>query len=168
MADIKKKIKPGAIEVHPEELALVVNFEVQEVQTLPNGSSQVVSKKQDSKKITVKSLTSKTNLTDLAAEIVEKCKLIHPSKVAFVEELLQALLNRNQSNEVAPSTRDKDASSKNARAAAAQAQKERRRANQETDASFKNARAAAAQAQKERRRANQETGVSGIVFGMGL
>eukprot|EP00798_Chlamydomonas_sp_ICE-L_P013631 gene13631-19509_t len=36
------------------------------------------------------------------------------------------------------------------------------------DASSKNARAAAAEAQKERRRANRKTGLYGIVFGMGL
>lgn len=35
-------------------------------------------------RITVKSLTERTDLTALAAEVVEKCKLIHPSKVRLL------------------------------------------------------------------------------------
>lgn len=37
--EIKKKIRPGSIVLHPEEQALVVNYETQELLLLPDGSS---------------------------------------------------------------------------------------------------------------------------------
>ncbi|KAJ9509067.1 hypothetical protein QJQ45_001546 [Haematococcus lacustris] len=77
MGDVKKKIKPGQMELHPEELAIVVNYE---------------------------SLNESSNVAQLAQEIVDKCKLIHPSKVGQVEELLQKLLKRsNKGNGKSPS-----------------------------------------------------------------
>ncbi|WIA24018.1 hypothetical protein OEZ85_013641 [Tetradesmus obliquus] len=95
MAEVKKKIRPGAIELHPEELALVVNYEVQEVLQQPDGTQEVANSSHATKKITVKSLNERTDLPALAAEVVEKCKLIHPSKdlvsssssPAFLDEL---------------------------------------------------------------------------------
>ncbi|KAG2449627.1 hypothetical protein HYH02_005160 [Chlamydomonas schloesseri] len=95
MAEVKKKIKPGAIEAHPEELAIVVHYEVQEVSTQSDGSQKVLSKEPGEKKISVKSLSEKTNVPLLATEIIEKCKLIHPSKAGQVEELLYQLQNRS-------------------------------------------------------------------------
>uniref|UniRef100_A0A383VI43 Uncharacterized protein n=1 Tax=Tetradesmus obliquus TaxID=3088 RepID=A0A383VI43_TETOB len=94
MAEVKKKIRPGAIELHPEELALVVNYEVQEVLQQPDGTQEVANSSHATKKITVKSLNERTDLPALAAEVVEKCKLIHPSKVRFVQGLLQQLQQR--------------------------------------------------------------------------
>ncbi|KAJ9510745.1 hypothetical protein QJQ45_027637 [Haematococcus lacustris] len=65
------------MELHPEELAIVVNYE---------------------------SLNESSNVAQLAQEIVDKCKLIHPSKVGQVEELLQKLLKRsNKGNGKSPS-----------------------------------------------------------------
>ncbi|EFJ41855.1 hypothetical protein VOLCADRAFT_77409 [Volvox carteri f. nagariensis] len=96
MSETKKKIKPGQIEAHPEELAIVVHYEVQEVSTQPDGSQKVVSKEPGEKKISVKSLSEKTNVPLLATEIIEKCKLIHPSKAGQVEELLYQLQNRGK------------------------------------------------------------------------
>lgn len=45
-------------------------------------------------RITVKSLNERTDLQALAAEVVDKCKLIHPSKVwsSSSATLLQVLL----------------------------------------------------------------------------
>lgn len=43
------------------------------------------------KKIAVKSLTDKTNVPLLAGEIVEKCKLIHPSKASSVYQTTNEL-----------------------------------------------------------------------------
>lgn len=94
MAEVKKKIKPGAMELHPDELAILVNYEVQEVSVDPSGAQQVLSRESTSKKITVKSLNDKTNVPLLAKEIVDKCKLIHPSKIGNVEELLYQLQQR--------------------------------------------------------------------------
>ncbi len=78
MAETKKKIKPGAMALHPEDLAILVNYEVgghtsypnladcasacaprqpllcclqvQEVQIFPDGQQQVVSREQTHKK----------------------------------------------------------------------------------------------------------------------
>ncbi|PNH00933.1 Kinesin-associated protein 3, partial [Tetrabaena socialis] len=91
---LKKKIKPGQIEAHAEELAIVVHYEVQEVSTLPDGTQKVISKEAGEKKISVKTLSDKTNVPLLATEIIEKCKLIHPSKAGQVEELLYQLQHR--------------------------------------------------------------------------
>jgi hypothetical protein len=41
--------------------------------------------------VTVKSLSATTNVPALAKEIVEKCKLIHPSKVAGLARLISML-----------------------------------------------------------------------------
>uniref|UniRef100_A0A7S0RCX9 Kinesin-associated protein n=1 Tax=Chlamydomonas leiostraca TaxID=1034604 RepID=A0A7S0RCX9_9CHLO len=94
MAEVKKKIKPGAMELHPEELAILVNYEVQEVSIDGAGNQQILSRESTSKKITVKSLNEGTNVPLLAKEIVDKCKLIHPSKVGTVEDLLYQLQQR--------------------------------------------------------------------------
>jgi hypothetical protein len=60
---------------------------------------QVRSRTQTTKKIAVKSLADNAaaagGLAALAAEIVEKCKLIHPSKGPAVEALLHQLLERS-------------------------------------------------------------------------
>lgn len=45
-------------------------------------------------RIRLQSLNATTNIAKLAAEIIEKCKLIHPSKVPEVEQLLYYLQNR--------------------------------------------------------------------------
>lgn len=43
----------------------------------------------------LKSLNSSTDITSLAGEVIAKCKLIHPSKLAEVEQLLYYLQNRS-------------------------------------------------------------------------
>ena len=45
-------------------------------------------------RIRVKSLNANTDISTLAKEIIEKCKLIHPSKLPEVEQLLYYLQNR--------------------------------------------------------------------------
>ncbi|KXZ50592.1 hypothetical protein GPECTOR_16g767 [Gonium pectorale] len=67
---------------------------VQEVSTAADGTQKVISKEPGEKKISVKSLSDKTNVPLLATEIIEKCKLIHPSKAGQVEELLYQLQQR--------------------------------------------------------------------------
>ncbi|KAJ8300221.1 hypothetical protein KUTeg_021740 [Tegillarca granosa] len=46
------------------------------------------------KRIRVKSLNPNSDLSSLAKEIINKCKLIHPSKLPEVEQLLYYLQNR--------------------------------------------------------------------------
>ena len=48
----------------------------------------------------MKSLNPNSDLSALAKEIIDKCKLIHPSKLPEVEQLLYYLQNRK---ETAPS-----------------------------------------------------------------
>ena len=45
-------------------------------------------------RIRVKSLNPSSDLTTLAKEIIDKCKLIHPSKLLEVEQLLYYLQSR--------------------------------------------------------------------------
>lgn len=42
----------------------------------------------------MKTLNANTDIESLAKEIIEKCKLIHPSKLMEVEQLLYYLQNR--------------------------------------------------------------------------
>ncbi|KAF6257067.1 kinesin-associated protein-domain-containing protein [Scenedesmus sp. NREL 46B-D3] len=95
-------IRPGALELHPAELALVVHYEVQEVLQQPDGTQEVANSSQATKKVTVKSLNERTDLPALAAEVVDKCKLIHPSKTGLVQGLLQQLQQRQRQRQAAP------------------------------------------------------------------
>jgi len=45
-------------------------------------------------RIRVKTLNEKSDIKALAKEIIDKCKLIHPSKILEVEQLLFYLQNR--------------------------------------------------------------------------
>ncbi|XP_069794322.1 kinesin-associated protein 3a isoform X4 [Narcine bancroftii] len=49
------------------------------------------------KGIRLKSLNANTDITSLARKVVEECKLIHPSKLAEVEQLIYYLQNRRES-----------------------------------------------------------------------
>ncbi|KAI8472723.1 MAG: kinesin-associated protein-domain-containing protein [Monoraphidium minutum] len=91
--EVKRKVKPGVIELHGEEPALVVHYEVQDVRA---STQELVASSAAVKKITVRSLDSATDLGGLAAEIVDKCRLIHPTKTGLVEQLLRQLLARMQ------------------------------------------------------------------------
>lgn len=46
--------------------------------------------------IRVKNLHENSDLTVLAREIIDKCKLIHPAKLPEVEQLLYYLQNRKE------------------------------------------------------------------------
>ena len=46
----------------------------------------------------MKSLNANTDIAALAREVVEKCKLIHPSKLPEVEQLLYYLQNRKETS----------------------------------------------------------------------
>ncbi|MEW5306391.1 MAG: hypothetical protein WDW36_008859 [Sanguina aurantia] len=98
MAEVKKKIKPGAIEAHASELTILVHYEVQEVSMLPDGTQEVLSRE-----AAEKSLSMNTNVPQMAAEIVDKCKLIHPSKTGLVEDVLYQMQNRTSQASPGPS-----------------------------------------------------------------
>jgi hypothetical protein len=46
----------------------------------------------------LKNLNADTNISNLAREVVKKCSLIHPSKIAEVEQLLYYLQNRKDND----------------------------------------------------------------------
>jgi len=91
----RAQIRPGTIVLaDAPELALLVNYELEGTMRAPDGVTIITEKSRAVKRVKVRALDASVNLASLAAEIVEKCKLIHHSKVALVEELLDALRRR--------------------------------------------------------------------------
>lgn len=93
---IKRKIRAGAIDVHPTETALVVNYQLEAFILGELGDPMLGDKKECQKIIRLKSLNSDTDCAALAKEVVEKCSLIHSSKLAEVEHLIYYLQNRKE------------------------------------------------------------------------
>lgn len=95
----KKKITPGHIDVHPTENAVVVSYFVQTTFAGDDGTPVLSDKKPMQKIIRVKSLNQLSDLNSLAKEIVEKCKLIHPSRIKDVEQTLYYLQKRQKAED---------------------------------------------------------------------
>ena len=93
---LKRKVKAGSLDVHPSEKALVVNYELEATILGELGDPMLGDRKECQKIIRLKSLNSSTDITSLASEVIAKCKLIHPSKLAEVEQLLYYLQNRKE------------------------------------------------------------------------
>ncbi|XP_075178215.1 kinesin-associated protein 3 [Anomaloglossus baeobatrachus] len=91
---LKRKVKGGNIDVHPTEKALVVHYEVEATILGEMGDLMLGERKECQKIIRLKSLNANTDISSLARKVVEECKLIHPSKLAEVEQLLYYLQNR--------------------------------------------------------------------------
>ncbi|XP_063796365.1 kinesin-associated protein 3 isoform X3 [Pseudophryne corroboree] len=91
---LKRKVKGGNIDVHPSEKALVVHYEVEATILGEMGDPMLGERKECQKIIRLKSLNANTDISSLARKVVEECKLIHPSKLAEVEQLLYYLQNR--------------------------------------------------------------------------
>ncbi|XP_069120818.1 kinesin-associated protein 3-like isoform X1 [Argopecten irradians] len=94
---LKRKVKGGTIDIHPTEKALVVNYELEATILGELGDPMLGERKECQKIIRVKSLNPNSDLSSLAKEIIDKCKLIHPSKLPEVEQLLYYLQNRKES-----------------------------------------------------------------------
>ncbi|XP_048458212.1 kinesin-associated protein 3a isoform X5 [Rhincodon typus] len=94
---LKRKVKGGNIDVHPTEKALVVHYEVEATILGEMGDTMLGERKECQKIIRLKSLNANTDIASLARKVVEECKLIHPSKLAEVEQLLYYLQNRRES-----------------------------------------------------------------------
>ena len=56
----------------------------------------VAERQENTKRIKLKTLSENTNVPRLAEEILEKCKLIHASKLTQVEQLLRELIDKQQ------------------------------------------------------------------------
>merc|ERR1711953_374590 len=93
---LKRKVKAGRLDVHPTEKALVVNYELEATILGELGDPMLGDRKECQKIIRLKSLNSQTDITALANEVITKCKLIHPSKLPEVEQLLYYLQNRKE------------------------------------------------------------------------
>ena len=76
------------------ETALLVEYELEGQLYAPDGVTVITEKSDGSKKIKVKTLNASTDLAALAAEIVDKCKLIHHSTTPKVEAHLRDLRSR--------------------------------------------------------------------------
>ncbi|XP_042369134.1 kinesin-associated protein 3a [Plectropomus leopardus] len=96
---LKRKVKGCTLDVHPTERALVVQYEVEATVLGELGNPMVGERKECQKIIRLKSLNGHTDISSLARKVVEECRLIHPSKLSEVEQLLFYLQNRKQSND---------------------------------------------------------------------
>jgi hypothetical protein len=85
---MRRKVKAGLIEADHEECAIVVHYEVEATVLGDMGEPIVAERQENHKRIKLKTLNENTNIPRLAQEMVEKCKLIHPSKMPLVENLL--------------------------------------------------------------------------------
>uniref|UniRef100_A0A4W6E8F3 Kinesin-associated protein 3b n=1 Tax=Lates calcarifer TaxID=8187 RepID=A0A4W6E8F3_LATCA len=93
----QRKVTAGSLDVHPTEKALVVHYEV-EASILGEGGGHMLGERKEGQKIIrVKSLSPSTDVGALAKKVVEECKLIPPSRLPQVEQLLYYLQNRKSS-----------------------------------------------------------------------
>eukprot|EP01036_Dinobryon_divergens_P024940 gene24940-33435_t len=84
-----KRIKQGRVELDYEDSALIVHYTVETVRQDERGrDAEVVDSKLEFRKIKIKTLTENKNMAQIAADIVDKCKYIHPSRVEEIEQLL--------------------------------------------------------------------------------
>lgn len=94
---LKRKVTAGNLDVHPTEKALVVHYEVEASILGEGGGAMLGERKEGQKIIRVKSLSPSTDVGALAKKVVEECKLIPPSRLPQVEQLLYYLQNRKNS-----------------------------------------------------------------------
>ncbi|NXS07407.1 KIFA3 protein, partial [Neodrepanis coruscans] len=93
-----RKVKGGNIDVHPSEKALIVHYEVEATILGELGDPMLGERKECQKIIRLKSLNANTDIGSLARKVVDECKLIHPSKLGEVEQLLYYLQNRRDAS----------------------------------------------------------------------
>ncbi|XP_012275092.1 kinesin-associated protein 3 [Orussus abietinus] len=96
---LKRKVRSGTLDVHPTEKALVVNYDVEALILGELGDPMLGDRKECQKIIRLKSLNADTNVALLAREVMEKCSLIHESKLPEVEQLIYYLQTRRTPNE---------------------------------------------------------------------
>ncbi|XP_066532679.1 kinesin-associated protein 3a isoform X2 [Hoplias malabaricus] len=96
---LTRKVKGGSLDVHPTEKALVVHYEVEARILGQTGDPMLGERKSCQKIIRLKSLNPNTDIGSLARKVVEECRLISPSKLPEVEQLLFYLQNRKSPTE---------------------------------------------------------------------
>ncbi|KAA0708481.1 Kinesin-associated protein 3 [Triplophysa tibetana] len=93
---LKRQYKGRSLDVHPTEKALVVHYEVEATILGENGDPMLGERKECQKIIRLKSLNFNTDIASLARKVVEECRLISPSRLPEVEQLLFYLQNRKK------------------------------------------------------------------------
>ena len=88
---MRRKVKAGLIEADHNECAIVVHYEVEATVLGELGEAIVAERQENTKRIKLKTLSENSNIPRLAEEILDKCKLIHASKLHQVEDLLRQL-----------------------------------------------------------------------------
>ncbi|XP_043270481.1 kinesin-associated protein 3 isoform X2 [Venturia canescens] len=96
---LKRKVRSGNLDVHPTEKALVVNYDVEAFILGELGDPMLGDRKECQKIIRLKSLNADTNVSLLAKEVMEKCFLIHESKLHEVEQLIYYLQKRKSTTD---------------------------------------------------------------------
>eukprot|EP00033_Pygsuia_biforma_P003319 GCRY01003637.1.p1 GENE.GCRY01003637.1~~GCRY01003637.1.p1 ORF type:complete len:165 (+),score=7.68 GCRY01003637.1:192-686(+) len=100
---VKRKIRARDIEVHPTESALILHCEAEVTVHNYNGvgepteyNSEIIHRELHpvDKKIVVESLSGNSSIPALAQEIITQCKLILPSEIPLIEQLLFFLQKR--------------------------------------------------------------------------
>eukprot|EP01040_Poterioochromonas_malhamensis_P016402 gene16402-18606_t len=87
--EITKNIKQGPVEVDYEESSLVVHYEIEMIEVDERGATiAILDRKPEMRRIKIKSLSPDRNMAQLAADIIDKCKYIHPSRTEEIEQLL--------------------------------------------------------------------------------
>jgi len=90
---MRRKVKAGLVEADHRDCAIIVHYEVEATVLGELGEPIVAERQENTKKIKLKTLSENTNIPRLAGEILDKCKLIHASKLSHVEELLRELIS---------------------------------------------------------------------------
>uniref|UniRef100_A0A3Q2CVN4 Kinesin-associated protein 3a n=1 Tax=Cyprinodon variegatus TaxID=28743 RepID=A0A3Q2CVN4_CYPVA len=85
-----------SLDVHPTEMALVVQYELKATCLGKLGEPIAQKRKECQKIIRLKNLDSNTDTASLAQKVVQECPLIHESKLQEVEQQLYYLQNHNQ------------------------------------------------------------------------
>ncbi|XP_067118777.1 kinesin-associated protein 3 isoform X2 [Centruroides vittatus] len=93
---VQRRVRPGSIDVHPTEKALIVTYELEATVVGELGDTMLEETKECQKIIRVRSLNESSDISALAQEIVEKFPIIPPIKVREVEQLLYYLQKRKE------------------------------------------------------------------------
>eukprot|EP00743_Colponemidia_sp_Colp-15_P004208 GILK01004540.1.p1 GENE.GILK01004540.1~~GILK01004540.1.p1 ORF type:complete len:755 (+),score=181.94 GILK01004540.1:116-2380(+) len=87
----RKKVKPGPLELDKEESSIIVFYETELTTFDDNGDVVDVQLMPSQKRIRIKELTPEHDINAMADELLDKCKLIHPSRKQVVVQLLREL-----------------------------------------------------------------------------
>ena len=100
MSRTTRKVRQGKVEIDYTDPALVVNYELETVVLDDNNRVvEVIEALAEQKRIKIKSLAADKDMGQMAADIVDKCKYIHPSRTEEIEQLLIKLRKHFNSKE---------------------------------------------------------------------